>query len=171
MWPKILTSTHYLPFMDNDGIIKMHTRLTELLSEQYKYPIILAKGRLAELIIWDTHERLLHSGPAQTKRDTRARFWVLGGKRYVSSVIHGCNHKKCLARRLSPVIQPQPDLPIQRLENCCYKFVSLDGMGPFLMKKCEICNFSAACETCNKKKSPEELRLDAKKAQCSTKKV
>ena len=60
------------PFMDNDGIIKMHTRLTELLAEQYKYPIILAKGRLAELIIWDCHERLLHSGPEQTKRDTRA---------------------------------------------------------------------------------------------------
>ena len=31
------------PFMDNDGIIRMHTRLTELLAEQYKYPIILAK--------------------------------------------------------------------------------------------------------------------------------
>ena len=35
------------PFIDHDGIIKMHTRLTELLSEQYKYPNILAKGRLA----------------------------------------------------------------------------------------------------------------------------
>ena len=48
--------------MDN-GIIKMHTRLTEVLAEQYAYPIILAKGRLAELIIWECHVRLLHSGP------------------------------------------------------------------------------------------------------------
>ena len=39
-----------LPLMD-DGIIKMHNRLTEVLAEQYAYPIILAKGRLAELII------------------------------------------------------------------------------------------------------------------------
>ena len=45
------------PFMDDDGIIKMHTRLTEVLAEQYAYPIVLAKGRLAELIIWECHVR------------------------------------------------------------------------------------------------------------------
>ena len=52
------------PFMD-DGIIKMITRLMDVLPEQYAYPIILAKGRLAELIIWECHVRLLHSGPEQ----------------------------------------------------------------------------------------------------------
>ena len=79
----------------HEGVIKMHTRLTEVLPEQYAYPIILAKGRLAELIIWQCHVRLLHSGPEQTKREARNRYWLLGGKRYISTVIHGCNHKKC----------------------------------------------------------------------------
>ena len=72
----------------HEGVIKMHTRLTEVLPEQYAYPIILAKGRLAELIIWECHVRLLHYGPEQTKREARTRYWVLGEKRYISTVIH-----------------------------------------------------------------------------------
>ena len=77
------------PFLE-EGIIKMQTRLaySDLLPEQMKYPIILAKkSRLAELIIMDSHIQQLHAGPEQTKRLVRNKYWVVGGKRGISTVI------------------------------------------------------------------------------------
>lgn len=81
------------PFL-YEGILEIHMSLFELLPEQYAYPVNLAKGRLAELIIWDCHIRLLHSGLEQTKREARNRYWIFGGKWYISTVFTGCRHIK-----------------------------------------------------------------------------
>ena len=161
------------PFME-DGIIKMQTRLTysELLPEQMKHPIILGKGsRLAELVIMDAHVTQLHAGPEQTKRLVRNKYWVIGGKRAISKVINKCNHKECTSRRMKPVLQPPPPLPKERLGNDCFRYISIDASGPYDMKKCGVCNFSAICEKCDKKKSKEERKADEQKKNCPTKKV
>ena len=141
----------------------MQTRLTysELLPEQMKHPIILGKGfRLAELVTMDAHVTQLHAGPEQTKRLVRNKFWAIGGKRAISKVINKCNHKECTTRRMKPVLQPPPPLPKERLGNDCFRYISIDASGPYEMKRCAVCHFSAICEKYDKKKSKEERKAD-----------
>ena len=98
------------PFMDNN-VIKMRTRLghSELLPEQHKYPIILSKdSRLSELIILNSHEKQHHAGPEQTKRLVRNIYWILDGKRAISSILSKCPHQECVSKRLKPIIQAPP---------------------------------------------------------------
>ena len=164
---------HLSPSME-DGIIKMQTKLThsELPSEQMKHPIILGKGsRLAELVIMDAHITQLHAGPEETKRSVRNKFWAIGGKRAISKVIDKCNQKECTTRRMKSLLQPSPPLPKERLGNYCLRYNSIDASGPYDMKKYGVCNFSATCEKCDKKKSKEERKADEQKKNCPTKKV
>ena len=139
------------PFME-DGVIKMRSRLekSDILPEQMKYPTILkSKSRLADLIIMDSHARQLHGGPEIVKRAIRNRFWITGGKRAITSVLNKCHHKQCVLRRVKPIIQASPPLPIERMGSDCYENISLDACGPFYIKLCGVCNFSATCKKCN----------------------
>ena len=40
-----------------------------------------------------------------------------------------------------------------------------------MIRKCGVCNFSAICEKCDKKKTKEERKADEEKKNCPTKKV
>ena len=67
------------PFLDQDGLIKMKSRLEycDLLPEQSKYPVILdhpSKSKLSELLINDCHLSGHHSGPNYTRRTLRNRY-------------------------------------------------------------------------------------------------
>ena len=89
------------PFLDQDGLIKMKSRLEycDLLPEQSKYPVILehpSKSKLSELLINDFHLKGHHSGPDHTRRALRHRFWIVGGKRqfnpfYISVRLKGAD--------------------------------------------------------------------------------
>ena len=136
------TSTLYdlSPFME-DGVIKMRTRLTrmDILPEQLKHPTILARdSKLSELLIMDSHVRQIHAGPEQAKRMVRNKFWIIGGKRVISTVINKCLHRPCVLKRLKPVIQTAPPLPPERIGdyNSVWQYTSLDACGPFHLKKC-----------------------------------
>ena len=125
-----------------------------------KHPVILAKdSRLAELVIMDAHVTQLHAGPEQTKRMVRNHFWTIGGKRSICKVINNCHYKKCTSRRMKPVLQPPPPLPKERLGNDCFRYISIDASGPYDMKKCGVCNFSAICEKCDEKRAEKKEKL------------
>ena len=76
------------PFME-DGIIKMRKWLeySKLLPEQTRFPVILPNhSKLSELLILRAHRLSDHARPEQTKRDVRTEYWIIGGKRRVTSV-------------------------------------------------------------------------------------
>merc|ERR1711873_158659 len=90
--------TKLSPFLDQDGLIKMKSRLEycDLLSEQPKYPVILehpSKSKLSELLINDCHLSGHHSGPDYTRRALRNRYWIVGGKRAIQYILHKCPYK------------------------------------------------------------------------------
>ena len=119
----------------------------------------------------NSHEKQHHAGPEQTKRLVRNTYWILGGKRAISSILSKCPHQECVSKRLKPVIQAPPSLPAERLANSCFEYISIDACGPFEMKLCGVCNYSAICSKCNKKKSEDERKEDEAKKNCKTKKV
>ena len=80
------------PIMEED-VIKMRTRLeySQMLPEQTKFPIILSKkSRIADLIAMHEYEQASHDVPEQTRRNLRTKYWILGGKRKIKTVIKKC---------------------------------------------------------------------------------
>ena len=122
---KSSTISSLSPFMDPSGGIKMKTRLEycDILPEQARYPVILAhpnKSRLAELLIIEGHLKLCHGGPEVVRRRLRNLYWILGGKKAISSILHKCPHQKCAGSRLKPIIQNPPPLPPEGMNTSMY---------------------------------------------------
>ena len=159
---------------EKDRVIKMNSRLSdaELLPEQTKFPIILAKDSpFGDLVIMKQHTTNAHAGPQATHRSVRTRYWIMGGKRKVASVIRTCKQRHCIKQRAKAIIQDAPPLPKQRFEAEVFTCISADGMGPFEIKVENVCHFKAACNKCHKEKTYEEMQKEEDEKKCKTKKV
>ena len=138
----------------------MRSRLEycDSLTKQSKYPVILerilkkilvhpSKSKLLELLINDYHLSGHHTCPEFTRRTLRNRYWIVGGKKAVQSILHKCPHKEC--RPLKPVIQNIPPIPAERMNTAkVFEMVSLHGLGPFKIRKCGIGYYNSLCEKC-----------------------
>ena len=159
---------------EKDRVIKMNSRLSdaELLPEQTKFPIILAKDSpFGDLVIMKQHTTNAHAGPQATHRSVRTQYWIVGGKRKVASVIRTCMQRHCIKQRAKAIIQDAPPLPKQRFEAEVFTCISADGMGPFEIKVENVCHFKAACNKCHKEKTYEEMQKEEDEKKCKTKKV
>ena len=138
------------PFLDQNGLTKIKSRLEycDLLLEQSKLPVILehpSKSKLLELLINDCHLSGHHSGLEYTRRALRNRYWIVGEKRAIQSILHKCPYKGC--RPAKPVIQNTPPLPEERMNTAkVFEIISVDGIGPFEIRKCGICNYNFLCK-------------------------
>ena len=97
-----------------------------------KNPIIIpGKSHLTILLIRHFHEKVLHQGRHFTEGAVReGGFWIIGGKRKISSYIFSC--VQC--RRLRGVRQSQimADLPSDRLTPTPpFTYVGVDVLGPW----------------------------------------
>ena len=120
-------------------------------------------------MINDCHLKGHHSGPDHTRRTLRNRFWIVGGKKAIQSILHKCPFKGC--RPVKPIIQNTPPLPVERMNTAkVYEMVSLDGIGPFEIRKCGICNYNSLCEKCYAKLSKSAKNSYEKERQCGTRK-
>ena len=159
------------PILDDD-VIKMRTRLeySQLLPEQTKFPIILPKkSRIADLIIYQEHVQTSHAVPEQTRRNVRTKYWILGGKRKINTVIKRmCMNRECRKWQLKPLNQQLPPLPEQRMDLQCFEAMSVDALGPIETKMCAECHHNAHCIKCEKK---EKKSSDGKPGECKYKKV
>ncbi|XP_028328030.1 uncharacterized protein LOC114478897 isoform X1 [Gouania willdenowi] len=121
------------PFIDTNGILRVGGRLkrAQLLSDETNPILIPSKHHLAQLIIRHFHEKVHHQGRHFTEGAIRAGgFWIVGGKRTISSVIFKC----VTCRRLRGKQQEQimADLPEDRLStDPPFTHVGLDVFGPW----------------------------------------
>ena len=78
--------------VDGNGILRCFGRFQQHEDQQ---PIYLPKQHyLTNLLIMDSHRRVLHTGVASTLAEMRSRFWVPKGRQQVKGVIRSCNHCK-----------------------------------------------------------------------------
>ena len=121
------------PFIDTDGLLRVGGRIREAeLQQQEKTPLIIpGKHHIATLLVRYYHEKTQHQGRLFTEGALRAAgFWIVGGKRRVSSVIHGC--VTCRKLRGTPQTQKMAELPADRLSTePPFTNVGLDVFGPW----------------------------------------
>ncbi len=114
------------PFIDEQGLLRVGGRLhRSSLNQSEKTPLIIpGKHHIATLLIRHHHERIHHQGRHFTEGAVRAAgFWIVGGKRRVSSIIHQCVTCRGLRAPLSiqkwPAFQQivsQQTLPLPTLD-------------------------------------------------------
>ncbi|XP_056016958.1 uncharacterized protein LOC130053620 [Ostrea edulis] len=120
------------PFIDSDGILRVGGRLNKAsLDVTAKNPIIISgKHHIAKLIIRHYHDLMKHQGRHYTEGAVRAAgFWIIGGKRQVSSIIFHC----VTCRKLRRCVEHQimADLPKDRLTpGPPFSSVGVDTFGP-----------------------------------------
>ena len=121
------------PIIDRKGILRVGGRLTQSdLSDNEKHPIIIpGRHHLATLLVRHHHNKIKHQGRHFTEGAIRAAgFWIISGKRLISSILHKCT--KCLKLRGKQETQKMADLPEDRLKpGPAFSYVGVDTFGPW----------------------------------------
>lgn len=122
------------PYIDSERILRVGGRLKKYNDDPlFKNPIILpAKHHVTTLIVRKLHEDVRHQGRHITEGHIRSSgFWIVGGKRLISSVLHKC--VTCRKLRKKPEHQKMSDLPEDRLipGQPPFSSVGVDIFGPW----------------------------------------
>lgn len=121
------------PFIDSDTILRVGGRLSNAqLTTNETHPMLIpSKHHVTQLIIRHYHAQVCHQGRHFTEGSIRAAgFWIVVGKRAVSTVIFNC----VTCRRLRGKRQEQimSDLPEDRTHtDPPFTWVGLDVFGPW----------------------------------------
>ena len=119
-------------YVDDSGFMRCRGRIqNSLLNQEDKTPILLpSKHHGVELIIKDTHNRMLHSGVNTTLRAMRERFWIIRGRQTVKKVLKRCVRcRKVEGKHFS--LPQQPDLPEERVsDDPPFTHTGIDFAGP-----------------------------------------
>lgn len=123
------------PFMDENLLIRVGGRLRHApISYQQKFPIILPKHHVTQLLIKLEHERQLHSGPTGTLCALRQKYWPLSARNQIRKIIHQCIPCfRAKPRNANPIMG---DLPPNRF-NTTRPFYNcgIDYLGPISVKE------------------------------------
>ncbi|XP_069104772.1 uncharacterized protein [Argopecten irradians] len=121
------------PFLDQHGLLRVGGRLKHAkIDTNEKYPIIIPSAHhISTLIVRHYHEQMKHQGRHLTEGSIRsAGFWIVGGKRLLSSIIHKC--VTCRKFRGKEGNQIMSDLPKDRVvPGPPFSSVGVDVFGPW----------------------------------------
>jgi hypothetical protein len=135
------------------------------LSNEAKHPHILPAGnKYVKQYILETHKIWSHEGVALTLCRTRAKYWIVRGRREVKAVLRACT---CYRLRSKPFYQQMAPYPKERVTpSPAWTHCGADFVGPCLVRvpprkparkkkdkeekeeEAEICNFYILLFTC-----------------------
>ncbi|XP_052854760.1 uncharacterized protein LOC128263705 [Drosophila gunungcola] len=123
------------PILSSEGLLRVFGRLQNAsLDYEAKHPILLPKDHpVTRAIIVYYHEKYFHAGPQALLAALRQRYWPLGGRKFVASVINKC--VRCF--RMNPVAweHMMGSLPVDRVQpNPAFHTTGVDYCGPFYHK-------------------------------------
>lgn len=131
--PKQCSLSKLCPFIDSEGLLRVGGRLkkSQLTAEEGQPVIMPGKHHVTSLLIRHCHEQVCHQGRHLTEGALRsAGFWIVGGRRSVSSLVYNC--VTCRRLRGREEEQIMADLPADRLStDPPFTFVGLDVFGPW----------------------------------------
>lgn len=121
------------PYMDLDRVLRVGGMLNKgELCQDDKNPIIIpSRHHVAKLVVEFYHRKSRHQGRHITGGAVRsAGFWIVGGKRLISSMLYNC----VICRKLRRDVEHQKmaDLPLDRTQpSPPFTYVGLDTFGPW----------------------------------------
>ena len=140
-------------FLDKDGLIRCKGRIHNApIPESAKFPYLIpANHHLAELIVRDAHNQVLHAGVNATVTQIRQLFWIPSARQCVKGILRKC----VTCRKVSGTHYTAPDpppLPKVRLQDAPpFSVTGIDFTGALYVKdknnivtKAYVCLFTCA---------------------------
>ena len=127
------------PFINaEDKLLRVGGRLINAnINFNRKYPILISKCHMIDLIIKYIHINHGHSGIGLTERLVKDEYWVPALKRRIKKIIHAC--PTCIRWRAAPSQPAMANLPEERVIAAPPFFkTGIDLCGPFLIKASRI---------------------------------
>ena len=124
------------PIVDQHGIVRVGGRIKNSSApEDAKQPIIVPRGKFAQMMILKMHEDNGHVGPRHLIAIARQRFWIINGLSTAKKVVRSC--VACRKRFAKPCSQLMADLPTDRLDADKPPFFNtgVDYFGPVEVKQ------------------------------------
>ena len=119
---------------DEEGVIRSYSRLKNAkIPFDAKAPIFINKDhKLAEILVYYAHLKVMHRGVKQTRTELRSMFWFTRGRSYVKKMLNPCTVCKKLNARAYEYPN-HSDLPELRFDER-YPFAStgVDYLGPLM---------------------------------------
>ena len=105
------------------------------------FPILLDKKHyLTTLVVMYAHQRVQHNGVKETLVEVRSKYWIIGGRSLVRSLIHRC----IICRRFEgrPLLAPvAPPLPAFRVNEAPpFTNAAVDFAGPLYIQNQGVSN-------------------------------
>lgn len=126
------------PFLDVNGILRMDSRIKYSdLEYNTRFPIILPSGKkehLILLLVKRYHELVHHTGQETVINNLRQRFWIIGLRQCVRTMINSCQY--CKIKRAKPIQPEMSPLPEYRMKSYTrpFSFCGVDYFGPINVK-------------------------------------
>ncbi|KAK3096683.1 hypothetical protein FSP39_002345 [Pinctada imbricata] len=120
------------PYLDSTGLLRVGGRISNAnISSEEANPLIIPNHHIATLICRHYHAKVYHQGRTLTEGSIRnAGYWLIGGKRIVSSSIYKC--VRCRRLRGRQTDQRMADLPFERLDPAPpFTYIGIDVFGPW----------------------------------------
>ncbi|XP_055681881.1 uncharacterized protein LOC129789254 [Lutzomyia longipalpis] len=128
-----------VPFLDSEGIIRVTGRIQNSeLGPETRHPILLpGKHPFTLKLIENVHLSHLHSGQTLTQSILRARYWIIGERTSVKSVIHKCI--PCFKAKPKPETPMMGNLPKVRVTaDEVFNNVGIDYAGPIRLRSSNL---------------------------------
>ena len=132
----VVTDYPNLSPLIEDGLIRVGSRLnkSQLPYEQVN-PVLLPKHHhVSSLIMESAHVKVKHAGRERTLCESRAKYWIIGGRQVAKNVTKNC--VVCRRVRQPPHSTLMGNLPQDRVKVHAPPFTvtGVDLFGPFLLK-------------------------------------
>ncbi|GFX62556.1 putative RNA-directed DNA polymerase from transposon X-element [Trichonephila clavipes] len=129
---------HIKTFVDNEGLIRVKTRITELKDDfNFLPPILLPNDCiLTRRLIEYYHRKNCYAGTQMLVLILREKFWILRAKRTIRNIIQSC--VKCKKYNTGPVKSESVSLPADRVRDAgVFEVIGIDLAGPLFLKNSE----------------------------------
>ena len=135
--------------MGEDGLLRIRSRLqqSELPFEE-RHPILLPKGRVAELLVRDQHRLMSHCGVDTLITAVRTSYWVVGLRCLAKRIKRFC--ASCQRQDAVACNEPAAPLPRDRVARAPpFTVTGVDFAGPIFAVDCPrqklyVCLFTCA---------------------------
>ena len=168
--PPLLRQFNLYP--DESGLMRCRGRIqNSVLNQEAKTPILLpSKYHCVELIIKDTHNRMLQSGVNTTSTAMRDRFCIIRGRQTIKKIVRRCVRRRKVEEKQFSLPQ-QPDLPGERVsDDLPVTHTGIDFAGPLYATekganeedaKAYVCLFTCASKRAVHLELTKRLRFEA----------
>ena len=119
-----------------DGVIVVGGRTERWMEStwnQQKFILLPKNHYLSRLIVEEEHNHIGHLAAESTIARVRSKYWIIGIRRTVNSVINEC--RKCKEKFKKLAVQKMSPLPVERLKpSPPFQNIGVDYFGPFEIK-------------------------------------